>query len=307
MARQPSVTVAVVTYQSASQLPDFLAALGPGLEGVATWTLVVADNCSSDDTLAIARSSAPAAVVVELGANRGYSAGINAARRAVPPRDAVLVLNPDIRLGRGSAARLLAGLQEPGIGITVPRLLDEQGNTAPSLRRAPSVSRAIGEAVLGGRRAGRYEHLGEVVRDPQRYEAPATADWASGAAMMISRACFEAVGPWDESFFLYAEETDYALRAADAGFGLRYVPDATAVHIGGEAHDSPQLWSLLMANRVRLFARRHGRVRTAAFRAALVLNEAVRAATGSRTHRAGLRALLPPLLQPPGDTVSRAR
>jgi GT2 family glycosyltransferase len=144
------------------------------------------------------------------------------------------------------------------------------------------------------------------VRDPRRYESPATADWASGAAMMISAACFAAVGPWDESFFLYAEETDYALRAADAGFALRYVPDATAVHIGGEAHDSPQLWSLLMANRVRLFASRHGRARTAAFRAALVLNEALRAA-GSRTHRAGLRALLPPLLQPPGDAAPGAR
>ena len=303
MARQPRVIVAVVTFQSAPHLPDFLAALPAGLAGVASWQLIVADNASTDGTVALARRLAPDALVVELGANLGYSAGVNAALRAMPSADAVLVLNPDIRLRPRSVALLLAALREPAVGITVPRLIDEHGDTAPSLRRAPSVLRALGEAVLGGRRAGRFELLGEVVRDPDRYEVAGTAAWASGAAMMIARQCFDAVGPWDESFFLYAEETEFALRAADAGFTLRYVPEAVAVHIGGEAHESPELWSLLMANRVRLFSQRHGPWRTAAFRGALVLNEAVRAA-GSRTHRAGLRALLPPLAQPPARSLS---
>lgn len=295
---EPSVTIAVVTYRSRALLDGFVASLAAGTDGIASWHLVVADNASDDGTAELARALAPDATVIDLGANRGYAAGINAATATVPPRDAVLVLNPDIRLRPGSVARLLAALDEDSVGIAVPRLVDIDGRTAPSLRREPSVLRALGEAVLGGRRSGWVDQLGEVVRDPSRYEVACETAWASGAAMLIATRCLRAVGPWDESYFLYAEETDYALRAADAGFRLRYVPDASAVHIGGEAHTSPELWSLLMANRVRLFSRRHGPAETAVFRAALVLNEALRSA-GSRTHRAGLRALLPPLAQPP--------
>ncbi|MCZ7627704.1 MAG: glycosyltransferase [Microthrixaceae bacterium] len=65
------------------------------------------------------------------------------------------------------------------------------------------------------------------------YARERDADWATGAAMLISAECLAAVGPWDESFFLYSEETDYCLRARDRGFKLRYSPKATATHIGG--------------------------------------------------------------------------
>ncbi|MDP8961599.1 MAG: hypothetical protein M3N32_08300, partial [Actinomycetota bacterium] len=110
----------------------------------------------------------------------------------------------------------------------------------------------------------------------------------------ISRRCLEQVGPWDETFFLYAEETEFALRARDAGFVLRYVPDAVATHLGGDRHTSSRLWALLAVNRVRLYSRRHGPVRTAAFWAAVALNEALRALAGRGVHRAALRALLRP-------------
>ncbi len=112
--------------------------------------------------------------------------------------------------------------------------------------------------------------------------------------MLVSRRCLEQVGPWDETFFLYSEETEFALRARDAGFALRYVPDAVATHLGGERHTSSQLWALLTVNRVRLYARRHGPIRTAAFWSAVTLNEALRALAGRGVHRAALRALLRP-------------
>ena len=151
------------------------------------------------------------------------------------------------------------------------------------------------QRVGGGRRAGRFAALSEVVTDPAAYTRPATCDWATGAVMLVTRRCLDTVGAWDESFFLYSEETDFALRAGDAGLRVRLAPAAEAVHVGGEAHTSPRLWALLTANRVRLFTRRAGTVRGAAFWSAVLAGEALRAARGGRSagpHRAALNLLL---------------
>jgi GT2 family glycosyltransferase len=287
------VRLAVVTFNSARVLPALLDSLPAACDGVA-WELVVADNASSDDGLDIVGARLPGARIVRMGRNAGYAAAVNAAAAAPGDWGALLVLNPDVRLAPGAVGRLLAALAAPGTGIAVPRLSGEDGRLALTLRRRPTVARALGEALLGGTRAGRVPALGELVVDPAAYRRAGTFDWASGAAMCISRACFSAAGPWDESFLLYSEETEFALRAADAGYALRYEPAAGGVHLGGEAHVSARLWSLLTTNRVRLYARRHGRVAAALFWAAVVVGEGVRAAAGRRASRAALAALLLP-------------
>ena len=113
--------------------------------------------------------------------------------------------------------------------------------------------------------------------------------------MALSPACVAAVGMWDESFWLYSEETDYCLRARDAGFRVRYVPYARAVHLEGDSHADPHLWSTMALNRVRLYRRRHGRLSSASFRGVVVLNEAVRGLAGRRASRTALAALLKPI------------
>lgn len=285
------VTVVIVTYCSAGVLPELLKSLPDALAHIDQWELIVADNASTDDTLEVVERLAPYARVIQVGRNAGYSAGLNAAVRTAAPSDAVLLLNPDTRPRKGFAAALLRSLGGD-VGIVVPRLLEQDGRVSHSLRRDPSVLRALGEAVLGGTRAGHYPRLGEVVRDDEQYRDGRYVDWASGAAQLIDRRCLDQAGLWDESFFLYSEETEFALRARDAGWKTYYQPDAVAVHIGGESSTSPNLWALLTRNRVRLFRRRHSALRTVLFWMSAVLNEALRAATGSATHRAGLQALL---------------
>ncbi len=115
-------------------------------------------------------------------------------------------------------------------------------------------------------------------------------------------------GPWDESFFLYSEETDFALRARDAGFVTRYDPRAHAVHLEGDSRRNPALWALLACNRVRLYRRRHGRAATTAFYAAVLAREASRAVLGRRPARAAVRALLalPAAARPGRPAVSAA-
>lgn len=297
------VAVLVVTWNSAAVLPEFLASLPEGMAGT-DWRLVVADNDSADDTVELLHRLAPDATVVQTGRNAGYAAGVNAALGAAAAWEggfrAAMVCNPDIRMRRGCAASLVDALgtalpDGTRVGISVPLLYEEDGRTlVHSLRREPSVTRALGEAVLGNRRAGRFAHWSELVTDPAAYTRATRADWATGALMVLSRACLDACGAWDESFFLYSEETDYCLRARDLGFVTRLEPAASATHLGGDSRVSPRLWTLLTVNRVRLHRRRHGVAATTAFWAAVLLRETSRAALGRAPSRAAVGALLSP-------------
>ncbi|MCU1428492.1 MAG: Polypeptide N-acetylgalactosaminyltransferase 5 [Actinomycetia bacterium] len=253
------------------------------------------DNASGDGSADLARHLRPDAKIVKTGENCGYAAGVNAGIATSTGRRAVLVCNPDVRLGHSAIPSLLAALARPGAGISAPRTTRPDGQLVYSLRRDATVRRVLGEAVLGGTRACRVASLSQVVGDRREYESSHPVAWAAGSVLMCSRACLDAVGPWDESFFMYAEEVDFQMRAREHGFSVWYTPDATAVHVGGDLHRSRQLWALQMRNRVRLFARRHNRLHTAGFRAACVLNEVIRIPVGGGIHRAGLQALLGPL------------
>lgn len=294
----------VVTYNSAPLIADLVASLPAGF-GDVPYHLVFADNASSDATVETIRRLAPEATVVEMGRNAGYAAGINAGVAAAPPHTAVLVLNPDVRLTPGCVPALLAALREPGVGIAVPRLHDGSGKLILSMRREPTVLRILGDALFGASRVGRFALFGEVVSDPARYDEPAITDWAEGSTQLISAECFARTGGWDESFFLYSEETDFGLRARDLGFATRYTPTALAIHLEGESRVSPGLWALLTLNRVRLYRRRHGLVGTCAFWAVLLLREGTRALLGRRASQAAVRALLSPtrLREAPGPHV----
>lgn len=285
----PQLTVIVVTWNSADVIDGLLESVAE-VRNAQQLRVVVVDNDSSDDTLERVRAKAPDATVVSMGRNAGYGAGANAGIAHSDGAAAYLLLNPDVRLQPGTVESLVGALSAPGVGIVVPRLLDHNGKLRFSMRRDPSILRAWGEAVLGGTRAGKYPLLGEVERRESEYAHPRTVDWATGAAMLISRECADALGQWDESFFLYSEETDYALRARDAGFSVRYEPTAIAVHYEGESHQSPALYALLTKNRVKLFHARHSAASTGLFWAGLLLGQSLRAA--GATHRAAVRALL---------------
>jgi N-acetylglucosaminyl-diphospho-decaprenol L-rhamnosyltransferase len=293
----PRVAIVIVTYNSADVLVGCLRSLVDGSRGVHLTDVVVADNASKDTSLAIAKEAADLPVrIVELGRNAGYAAAINAGIDTLNTEelDAVFVMNPDCRLRHGALAVLADSLGEPDRGITVPRLINPDGTLQPSLRRRPSARRALVEAVIGGRLAGRIGTFGELITDPREYERPRAAVWATGAAMLISVVAMQQIGLWDESFLLYSEETDFALRAADSGWSLWYEPTALVEHIGGEASTNPMLAALLCVNRVRLFRQRRGGLAGLVYYLAVVLGEGARALAGRRTSRAAIVALLRP-------------
>ena len=284
------VDVVAVTYNSGGDITGFLDSLSV-LDGQEIEVVVhVIDNASADDTVRLAASHPRQPRILQSGDNLGYAGAINKGLQQIPMDSLVLVANPDTRLQAGFLQPLLEAAAAPDVGVVSVRLVDSAGAALPSQRREPAVHRALAEALLGGHRAARLG-LSELVTSPAAYRTSHDVDWAVGALLAITPAARAAVGPWEDSFFLYSEETEYLLRVRDAGLRVRYEPRARAFHRGGASHSDAFLWSTLACNQVRLFRSRHGAVRSAGFYAAKLLNEVLRAPRAP-THRRALRELV---------------
>jgi GT2 family glycosyltransferase len=283
------VLVVITTYNSAHVINELLDSLPAALDGL-TATTVVVDNDSTDDTAAVVASRNDCLLV--RAPNRGYSAGINRGVREVPGPAPVLVLNPDVVMSPGSVRALVEALR-PGVGIVAPRMLDDHDNLVWSMRREPTLTRALG---LG--RTGRPA-LSEYVTDASAYDKPQVPDWAVGAALLVDRRCHDEIGGWDESFFFYSEETDFCLRARDRGWATVYEPRAVVHHLGGQSGTSPRIHAMQILNRVRLYRRRHGATTGGLFWLLSIASEATWVLRGHPPSRAAIRALVQPSTRAP--------
>jgi GT2 family glycosyltransferase len=140
--------------------------------------------------------------------------------------------------------------------------------------------------------------LSEEIRDPAAYEHAQEVGWATGAVLLVRRECHEILGGWDESFFLYSEETDFSLRAKDAGWRTVYEPRATAHHEGSASGWSDRLYTMQILNRVRLYGRRHRASARWLFYVLALVREGELAVRGRSEARAALLALLLPSRRP---------
>ena len=234
----------------------------------------------------------PPLTLIDTGGNLGFAGGNNVGiRYALQQLQAeyVWLLNTDTVVDPDALDTLVARAQrDPGLGMV--------GSTLVFYWAPDKVQ------VLGGgrvqRRTAHTEHIGDgtpvaaIPRDSRAVEQEMS--YVVGASMLVSRAFVEQVGLMNESYFLYSEETDFDLRAGDAGFSARFVPTAGATHLEGESGGSTRLWPLLVVNRVRFFRQRHGRLSTAAYWGAVLFREASRAALGRAPAKAAVRALIDP-------------
>lgn len=285
----PDVAVVIVTYNSVHVVGGLLDSLPAALGGV-TADVIVVDNGSADGTADFVAARSDCRLI--RAANTGYSGGINRGVGEAVQAEAILVLNPDLRLQANAVPALLAALREPGVGIVAPQVRAPSGELVRSLRREPTLLRALGLNRTG------LPLFSEYVSRPAEYASPRTVDWALGAALLMSRKCWDTLGGWDESYFLYSEETDLALRAGDAGLLVRYQPDAVAVHIGGQSGSSDAIYTMQVVNRVRLYRRRHRAAAAWLYFLLVGVHELTRVLRGRRKSWAASVALLRPARRP---------
>ena len=180
--------------------------------------IVVVDNASRDGTPDRVRRAYPDVLVLDYWDNPGFGEAHNRAFRVVSAQRAFL-LNPDATVERDCIERLERTLDgEPGLGVAVPKVL---------LAREPAVLNSAGLHVNG---IGYGWDRGYLEWDAGQHDRAGPVLAGSGCALMLSLAMVRAVGGFDPSFFLYYEDLDLCLRSWLAGFGVRFVPEAVALH-----------------------------------------------------------------------------
>ena len=286
-SREVDCLLVVVSYRSAADIAGLLDTV-PAALGDLSWHVVIVNNEPAEDLTRVVRPH-PHVEIVHPGRNLGYAGGINRGLRGAPATRWTVFLNPDLRLERGSIARLarVAGRHD----AAVPAIINDDGALQCSLRHEPTILGSAGDALFGDRWPGRPAALGEIIRDQTTYARPGVVAWATGALLLVPTPVVRKAGPWDSrTFFLYSEETDYCRRLRELGVAIRFVPDAVVRHRGAGSGTSDVLHALQEVNRVRYFRKWHGSLATAGFASVVILNNAFRA--HRPRSRAALRALL---------------
>jgi N-acetylglucosaminyl-diphospho-decaprenol L-rhamnosyltransferase len=265
------VDAVVVSYRSADTLRGCVEPLA-AMDDV---RVCVVDNQSPDD--AVDRIADLDVEIVRAPRNGGFSYGCNLGS-ATGSAPYLLFLNPDARMDRAALDAMLAVLRDdPSVGLVGPRILEDDG-LAWSLRRFPRHRSTFAQALFLHRLWPHADWSDELIRDAGAYERADTADWVSGACMLVRRSAYEAIGGFDERFFLYCEDTDICRRLWDAGYAVRFEPAAEVEHVGGHSSGAGETQAIAARSRV-LYARKH-------FRGGAARVEALGVALGEATHAA---------------------
>lgn len=232
------LAVAILNWNGRKVMEQFLPSVvehtrGEGVE------VVVADNGSTDDSVAWLKANYPEVRLLEFKENHGFAGGYN---RVVSALDAeyVVLLNSDVEVTSGWWQPLLSLMESaPEAGAVQPKIR--------SFRNKALFEHAGAAGGLLDRLGYPYCHgriLSKVEADEGQYDSPRPVEvaWASGAALMVRRSAFLEAGGLDEAFFAHMEEIDLCWRLRLRGYKVLALTDSVVYHLGGGAlpYGNPQ-------------------------------------------------------------------
>ena len=226
-------SVVIVTYNALPWLEQCLESV----RGVET---VVVDHGSSDDTVAFVRERFLEVEVVE-EENLGLAYGWNTGMAHTHGRY-VLLLNADAWLDAGALDELVRFADaHPRAAVVAPRLRYPDGRLQRSVRGFPTLWRIATEYLFLRKLAPRSHALNAFYAGQVTHDEVVRAEWIMGAVWLVRRAAVEEVGPADDGFFLFSEETDWAWRFRERGWEVWLDPAAGATHVYGGSHQGRML------------------------------------------------------------------
>ena len=203
-------------------LPSVVAAAPTGVE------VVVADNGSTDDSVAVLQAEFPSVRVILLDRNYGFAGGYNLALKQVEA-DYYILLNSDVETPPGWLEPLLDTLdRNPDVAVVSPKLISSED------RRLFEYAGAAGGYIdYLGYPFCRGRILRTVEEDRGQYDDARDLFWVSGAAFCCRAGVFRTLGGFDDDFFAHMEEIDLCWRMQLAGYRVRVVPESRVYHLGG--------------------------------------------------------------------------
>ena len=226
------VSVVIVSYNTREILRNCLEALFENSREVDMEVFVV-DNNSADDSSAMVQHDFPSIHLIANNQNLGFAAANNQAF-ALASGQYIILLNPDAYIRHASIKHCIAFMEQtPQCGLAGGKIISPEGRLEPSARRFPSaLSKLLTLSGLSGKFPlspilNRHEFGGFAHDHPQE------VDWVPGTFTIIRKTMLDAIGAFDERFYIYYEETDLCLRAKKAGWKVFFIHDAEVMHIGG--------------------------------------------------------------------------
>ncbi len=242
----------IVTHNCSDTMAECLRSLN---ESTVPSVVFLVDNASSDGTVAIVRSMAPDATVLEQRENLGFAGGCNLAIRAAQTLhpDYLFFLNPDASVNSHCIETLLGAMDaNPELAVVSPMI----------------ISGSSGDIWYAGAdldlERSQYDHIGSDEPNLTPTSGATRTGRPTGCAMLVRQSVVDEVGYMDPSYFLYWEETEWTVRIKEAGHDVGFVPEATATHFvstttGGSGSKVYEYYFL--RNRLRLFNEKTGRTR----------------------------------------------
>lgn len=247
--------IVIVNWNAGNQLHQVISSICAQHDEL-VGSVVVVDNASSDSSLSRVEAEAETLPfrlqIVRNDRNMGFGAACNQGA-ALCSREFVLFLNPDTRIFAGSLAKPLELMRRPGnnqVGIMGIQLIDERGEIARSCSRFPALSIFVAQA-LGLNRIPQLRELSQAMSEWDHKETR-KVDQVIGAFFLVRHSLFTALGGFDERFFVYFEEVDFARRARTAGSTSLYLAEARAFHAGGGTSHQVKAHRLFYSLRSRL-------------------------------------------------------
>jgi GT2 family glycosyltransferase len=199
--------------------------------------IIVVDSASSDGSPQMVRDRFPQVRLIASQENLGYAKGNNVGAEAAQGRY-LFLLNPDTVVQPDALGRMVDYMDaHPEVGVLGPQLLWPDGSIQSSRRRFPTLGSLFWESTLleqwfpENRYVRRYHLADQSVDQAQK------VDWVVGAAILIRHEAWQQVGPIDQDFFMYFEETDWCQRSAEAGWETHYLPTAQVIHYEGKSSE----------------------------------------------------------------------
>ncbi len=223
------ISIIIVNYNTKDLLLNCLASIDRHSAGYSL-EIIVVDNASVDRSVAIVRDQFPQVKVIENRENKGFGAANNQAMRVMTGKYALL-LNSDTVVTQTSVGELLAFMEKHSdVGMACGQLLNRDDSLQNSIANFPSILALMTNTSL-------LEYLFPKKYPSKRYHhtEPIEIDSGIGACLIVRKEAIDRVGMFDERYFFFFEETDWARQMKQAGWKICFVPSAQIYHLQGSS------------------------------------------------------------------------
>jgi len=254
-----TLSIVILCWNDLAVISNCLQSIFAG-SSLTDFEVIVSDNGSTDGSVEYIRKTYPAAQVIENGANLRFSKGNNVGIER-STGEYVLILNPDTIIHEGALDRWVAFADEhPEAGAFGCRVLNPDGSYQGSAQPFPSLGGDLIGALYLRPLTRLLPSLPSDTYTRWNGDSERTIDWQCGCCVMLRRDVLKSIGGFDERFFYYYEDVDICHQVWKTGYTVRYTPDVTITHLGGQSTQrAPHAFEIdKYRNRYRYFYKYYG-------------------------------------------------